>query len=51
MTESLTPKRREILKKARLEHGFASLYTSDGKILYNISTENILKVILKVKLC
>ena len=38
--ESLTPKRMEILKKARLERGFTNVWTSDGKILCKNSTEN-----------
>ena len=33
ITESLTPKCMEILKKPRIEHGFTNVWTSDGKIL------------------
>ena len=29
ITESLTPKRMEILKKTRIEHGFTNVWTSD----------------------
>ena len=29
ITESLTPKRMEILKKARIENGFTNVWTSD----------------------
>ena len=43
ITESLTPKRMEILKKARVEHAFTNVWTSDGKILYKSSTENRFK--------
>ena len=43
ITESVTPKRIEVLKNARLEHGFTNLWTSDGKILYKSSTENKVK--------
>ena len=32
ITESLTPKRIKILKKARIEHGFTNVWTSDGKM-------------------
>ena len=34
ITESLTPKRMEILKKARIENGFTNVWTSDGKTLH-----------------
>ena len=44
ITESLTPKRMEILKKARIEHGFINVWTSDGKILYKSSTKNRVKL-------
>ena len=44
ITESLSPKRMEILKKARIEHGFTNVWTSDGKILYKSSTENKAKL-------
>ena len=39
MKESLTPKRLEILKKARTEHRFTNVWTSDGKILDKCSTD------------
>ena len=32
ITESLTPKHMEILKKARIEQRFTNVWTSDGKI-------------------
>ena len=38
ITESLAPKRIEMLKKARLEHEFSNVWTSDGKISYKRST-------------
>ena len=41
--ESLTPKRVEILKKARSENGFTNVWTSNGKILYKSSAENKVK--------
>ena len=44
ITESLTPKCMEILKKARLEDGFINTWTSDGKILYKSSRENKVKL-------
>ena len=44
ITESLSPKRMEILKKARIEHGFTNVWTSDGKILYKSSKENKAKL-------
>ena len=44
ITESLIPKCMEILKKARIEHGFSNVWTSDGKILYKSSTENRVKL-------
>ena len=47
ITESLTPKRMEILKKAKLEHGLKIVWTSDGKVLYKRSTENIFRATLK----
>ena len=40
----LTPKCMEILKKARIEHGFPNMWTSDGKILYKSSPENRVKL-------
>ena len=42
--KSLTPKRMDILKKARLEHGFANVWTSDGRILYRSPTEYKVKL-------
>ena len=39
ITESLTPKRMEILKKPRSKHGYTNVWASDGKILYKSSTE------------
>ena len=44
ITESLTPKCMEILKKARIEHRFTNPWTSDGKILYKSSTGNRVKL-------
>ena len=38
--ESLTAKRMEILKKAKLKHWFTNTWASHGKILYKNSTEN-----------
>ena len=35
VTESLTLKRMEHLKKARQQHGFANVWTLDGKIMFN----------------
>ena len=43
ITESLTPKHMEILKKAKLVRGFTNAWTSDGKILYKVLTENKVK--------
>ena len=34
VTESLTLKRMEHLKKAREQHGFADVWTMDGKIMF-----------------
>ena len=34
VTESLTLKRMEHLKKAREQHGFANVWTLDGKIMF-----------------
>ena len=45
ITEDLIPKRMEILKKARIEHGLTNVWTSDGMTLYNGATDD------KVKLC
>ena len=47
ITKSLTPKSMEILKKARIEHGFTNVWTSDGKILYKSSTGNRVKLYYK----
>ena len=45
MTESLTKKRMEALKKAREDHGFENVWSSEGKILYkDISEGNKIKV-------
>ena len=44
ITESLIPKRKEILKKARIEHWFTNVWTSDGKILYKSATDNKVKL-------
>ena len=44
ITEDLIPKRMEILKKARIEHGLTNVWTSDGMTLYNSATDD--KVIL-----
>ena len=43
ITESLTPKHMEILRKARIEHGFTNMWTSDGMILYKSATDNKVK--------
>ena len=32
--ESLTPKKMEYLKKERKQHGFANVWTLDGKIIF-----------------
>ena len=34
VTESCTPKRMEHLKIAREQHGFANVWTLDGKIMF-----------------
>ena len=44
ITESLTQKRVELLKKAREEHGFKSVWTQDGKILFVGNVDNKIKV-------
>ena len=44
ITESLIPRRKEILKKARIEHWFTNVWTSDGKILYKSATDNKVKL-------
>ena len=45
VTESLTKKRMEALKKAREDHGFENVWSSEGKILYkDVSEGNKIKV-------
>ena len=45
VTESLTKKRMETLKKARGDHGFENVWSSEGKIIYkDISEGNKIKV-------
>ena len=45
VTESLTKKRIEALKKAREDHGFENAWSSEGKTLYkDISEVNKIKV-------
>ena len=45
VTESLTKKRIEALKKAREDHGFENVWLSEGKILFKgISEGNKIKV-------
>ena len=44
ITESLIQKRVELLKKAREEHGFKSVWTQDGKILFVGNVDNKIKV-------
>ena len=45
VTESLTKKRIEVLKKAREDHGFENAWSSEGKTLYkDISEVNKIKV-------
>ena len=41
ITESLTETRMKYLTEAREEHGFANVWTSDGRILYKDITGNI----------
>ena len=44
MTESLTKKQMEAVKKAREGHGFGNVLSSEGKILYkNVSKRNKIK--------
>ena len=45
VTESLTKKRMEALKKARKDHGLENVWSSEGKILYkDVSEGNKIKV-------
>ena len=45
VTESLTKKCMEALKKAREDHGFENVWSSEGKILYkDVSEGNKIKV-------
>ena len=45
VTETLTKKRIEALKKAREDHGFENVQSSEGKILYkDVSEGNKIKV-------
>ena len=44
ITESLTKKRLEILKEARIKHQFENVWTSDGKILFEDTNDNKVKV-------
>ena len=45
VTESLTKKRMEALKKAREDHGFENVWSSEGNILYkDVSEGNKIKV-------
>ena len=45
VTEILTKKRMETLKKAREDHGFENVQSSEGKILYkDVSEEHKIKV-------
>ena len=45
VTVCLTKKRMEALKKARKDHGFENVWSSEGKILYkDISKGNKIKV-------
>ena len=39
ITETFTVKRMELLKKAREEHGFTNMWTTDGRILFKCSNE------------
>ena len=39
ITESFTVKRMEHLKKAREEHGFTNMWTTDGRILFKCPNE------------
>ena len=40
LTESLTARRMKELKKARDEHGFTNVWTTDGKILVKLPNKN-----------
>ena len=40
ITENLTSKRMEQLNKAREEHGFTNIWTTDGKILFKCPNES-----------
>ena len=40
ITENLTAKRMEQLNKAREEHGFTNMWTTDGRILFKCPNEN-----------
>ena len=44
ITEDLIPKRMEILKKTRIEHGLTNVWTSDGMTLYNSATDDKVKL-------
>ena len=45
VSESLTKKRVEALKKTREDHGFENLWSNEGKILYkDVSKGNKIKV-------
>ena len=45
ITESLTKKHIEALKKAREDHGFENVWSSEGNILYkDVSEGNKIKV-------
>ena len=44
ITESLTKRRMGELNEARKQHGFANVWTSDGKILFKDSVDNKVKV-------
>ena len=45
VTNSLTKKHREALKKARNDHDFENVWSSEGKILYrDVSQGNTIKV-------
>ena len=44
ITEDLIPKRMEILKNARIEHGLTNVWTSDGMTLYNSATDDKVKL-------
>ena len=47
ITESLTPLRMEMLKKAREEHSMQNVWTSDGKIIYKDAHDNKVKIYYK----